>query len=150
METFRFDYEYEFDYEYDFLETFRFDYEFDYSKYVSFFSVSVNDTVSFYALQVAIDQMQNKVKELQAVITANPPDMKRLQLKLQGSISVTVSFLLRPLLLWGVGWGFSICVQCGSLLGEVDPWSNGCYTGLPQRLDAYVLSVVETKTSTAL
>ena len=128
METFRFDYEYEFDYEYDFLETFRFDYEFDYSKYVSFFSVSVNDTVSFYALQVAIDQMQNKVKELQAVITANPPDMKRLQLKLQGSISVTVSFLLRPCFC-GVWGGDSVFVFNVALFWE--RWTRGV-TGATQ------------------
>ena len=51
---------------------------------------------SFFNLlcQVAIDQMQNKVKELQTVITANPPDMKKLQLKLQGSISATVCIFL--------------------------------------------------------
>ena len=34
--------------------------------------------------------MQNKVKELNNVITQNPPDMKKLQLVLQGSISVQV------------------------------------------------------------
>ena len=39
----------------------------------------------FY-LQVAFDEMQNKVKELNNVITQNPPDMK----KLQGSVSVQV------------------------------------------------------------
>ena len=32
--------------------------------------------------------MQNKVKELYNVITQNPPDMKKLQLVLQGSVSV--------------------------------------------------------------
>ena len=34
--------------------------------------------------------MQNKVKELNNVITQNPPDMKKLQLVLQGSVSVQV------------------------------------------------------------
>lgn len=34
--------------------------------------------------------MQNKVKELNNVIAQNPPDMKKLQLVLQGSISVQV------------------------------------------------------------
>lgn len=41
-------------------------------------------------LQVAFDEMQNKVKELNNVITQNPPDMKKLQLVLQGSVSVQV------------------------------------------------------------
>lgn len=35
--------------------------------------------------------MQNKVKELDNVITQNPPDMKKLQLVLQGSVSVQVN-----------------------------------------------------------
>ena len=35
--------------------------------------------------------MQNKVKELNNVITQNPPDMKKLQLVLQGSVSVQVN-----------------------------------------------------------
>jgi len=34
--------------------------------------------------------MQNKVKELNNVIAQNPPDMKKLQLVLQGSVSVQV------------------------------------------------------------
>lgn len=34
--------------------------------------------------------MQNKVKELNNVINQNPPDMKKLQLVLQGSVSVQV------------------------------------------------------------
>ena len=34
--------------------------------------------------------MQNKVKELNNVITQNPPDIKKLQLVLQGSVSVQV------------------------------------------------------------
>ena len=41
-------------------------------------------------LQVAFDEMQNKVKELNNVIAQNPPDMKKLQLVLQGSVSVQV------------------------------------------------------------
>ena len=35
--------------------------------------------------------MQNKVQELNNVITQNPPDMKKLQLVLQGSVSVQVN-----------------------------------------------------------
>ena len=34
--------------------------------------------------------MQNKVKELNHVISLEPPDMKKLQLKLAGSVSVQV------------------------------------------------------------
>lgn len=45
---------------------------------------------SFCEFQVAFDEMQNKVKELNNVITQNPPDMKKLQLVLQGSVSVQV------------------------------------------------------------
>lgn len=42
-------------------------------------------------VEVAFDEMQNKVKELNNVIAQNPPDMKKLQLVLQGSISVQVN-----------------------------------------------------------
>ena len=45
-------------------------------------------------LQVAFDEMQNKVKELNNVIAQNPPDMKKLQLVLQGSVSVQVRIRL--------------------------------------------------------
>lgn len=34
--------------------------------------------------------MQNKVRELEQVTSQTPPDMKRLQLVLQGSVSVQV------------------------------------------------------------
>ncbi|XP_073255433.1 dedicator of cytokinesis protein 11-like [Porites lutea] len=42
-------------------------------------------------VEVAFDEMQNKVKELNNVIAQNPPDMKKLQLVLQGSVSVQVN-----------------------------------------------------------
>ncbi|XP_048588509.1 dedicator of cytokinesis protein 9 isoform X4 [Nematostella vectensis] len=42
-------------------------------------------------VEVAYDEMQNKVKELEQVTTQSPPDMKRLQLVLQGSVSVQVN-----------------------------------------------------------
>lgn len=42
-------------------------------------------------VEVAFDEMQNKVKELNNVINQNPPDMKKLQLVLQGSVSVQVN-----------------------------------------------------------
>eukprot|EP00795_Rhopilema_esculentum_P016504 gene16504-7923_t len=42
-------------------------------------------------LEVAIEEMQTRLKELDHVINLNPPDMKKLQLKLQGSVSVQVN-----------------------------------------------------------
>jgi len=41
-------------------------------------------------LEVAIEEMQTRLKDLDHVINLNPPDMKKLQLKLQGSVSVQV------------------------------------------------------------
>ena len=35
--------------------------------------------------------MQTRLKDLDHVINLNPPDMKKLQLKLQGSVSVQVA-----------------------------------------------------------
>lgn len=40
--------------------------------------------------QVAIDEMQKKVQEINEVTISNPPDMKKLQLKLQGSVGTQV------------------------------------------------------------
>ena len=45
-------------------------------------------------IQVAIDEMQNRVKDLNHVISLDPPDMKKLQLKLGGSVSVQVIFTM--------------------------------------------------------
>lgn len=45
----------------------------------------------YFFYKVAFDEMQNKVQELNNVITQNPPDMKKLQLVLQGSVSVQVN-----------------------------------------------------------
>ncbi|XP_031567360.1 dedicator of cytokinesis protein 11-like isoform X3 [Actinia tenebrosa] len=42
-------------------------------------------------VEVAFDEMQNKVRELEQVTSQTPPDMKRLQLVLQGSVSVQVN-----------------------------------------------------------
>lgn len=42
-------------------------------------------------IEVAIDEMESRVKELSEIINASPPDIKKLQLKLQGSISVQVN-----------------------------------------------------------
>lgn len=58
----------------------------------------------FSEFQVAFDEMQNKVKELNNVITQNPPDMKKLQLILQGSVSVQVWKIKRP--------RYSRCCNC--------------------------------------
>lgn len=41
-------------------------------------------------IEGAIDEMQKKVQELQDVVAATTPDFKKLQLKLQGSVSVQV------------------------------------------------------------
>ena len=66
----------------------------------------------FFFNQVAFDEMQNKVKELNNVITQNPPDMKKLQLVLQGSVSVQVneSFDMILFLEVGEGWRLSSTV----------------------------------------
>eukprot|EP00794_Sanderia_malayensis_P010919 gene10919-12079_t len=42
-------------------------------------------------LEVAIEEMQTRLNELDHVINLSPPDMKKLQLKLQGSVSVQVN-----------------------------------------------------------
>ncbi|XP_047129888.1 dedicator of cytokinesis protein 9 isoform X1 [Hydra vulgaris] len=42
-------------------------------------------------IEVAIDEMRSKVKELNQVISLDPPDMKKLQLKLGGTVSVQVN-----------------------------------------------------------
>lgn len=41
-------------------------------------------------IEVAIDQMQTKVAEMREVVNMSHPDLKRLQLKLQGSVSAQV------------------------------------------------------------
>lgn len=42
-------------------------------------------------IEVAIDEMLHKVSDLQAVVSQQIPDVKKLQLKLQGSVSVQVN-----------------------------------------------------------
>ncbi|XP_063429493.1 dedicator of cytokinesis protein 9-like isoform X5 [Mytilus trossulus] len=42
-------------------------------------------------IEVAIDQMQTKVAEMKEVVNMSHPDLKRLQLKLQGSVSAQVN-----------------------------------------------------------
>ncbi|KAF1745392.1 hypothetical protein MXB_4772 [Myxobolus squamalis] len=42
-------------------------------------------------IEVAIDEMKTQVKDLKFLVNLKPPDMKGLQLKLQGSVCVTVN-----------------------------------------------------------
>ena len=47
--------------------------------------------ISLSPIEVAIDEMQNKLSELADVVLAQEIDVKRLQLRLQGSVAVTVN-----------------------------------------------------------
>lgn len=51
-------------------------------------------------IEVAIDEMSGKVGELRALCSASEVDMIRLQLKLQGSISVQVCVLYMCVFVW--------------------------------------------------
>ena len=53
-------------------------------------------------IEVAIDEMETRVRELSEIVHATPTDIKKLQLKLQGSISVQVRVF------------FLICKSCSS------------------------------------
>ena len=44
-------------------------------------------------IEVAIDEMQNKAADIEEVVHQHTPDLKKIQLKLQGSISVQVCTL---------------------------------------------------------
>lgn len=44
-------------------------------------------------IEVAIDEMQARISELEEVVQLQPTDLKKLQLKLQGSISVQVNMI---------------------------------------------------------
>lgn len=50
-------------------------------------------------IEVAIDEMQARICELEEVVRMQPTDLKKLQLKLQGSISVQVCLNLFQLLI---------------------------------------------------
>lgn len=52
--------------------------------------VSTREIIELSPIEVAIDEMQTKVSELEEVILP-PADVKKLQLRLQGSIAVTVN-----------------------------------------------------------
>lgn len=53
--------------------------------------VSSRRTKDLNPIEVAVDEMQTRVTELEEVVHGNPHDLKKLQLKLQGSISVQVN-----------------------------------------------------------
>lgn len=48
-------------------------------------------TLELSPIEVAIDEMQNRVSELEDVVFTNPTDAKKLQLLLQGSVCVQVN-----------------------------------------------------------
>ncbi|KAK3096056.1 hypothetical protein FSP39_022605 [Pinctada imbricata] len=52
--------------------------------------VSKSEDVILKPIEVAIDQMQNKVVDMREVVNLPRPDVKKLQLKLQGSVSAQV------------------------------------------------------------
>lgn len=52
--------------------------------------VKERQSIELCPIEVAIDEMQNRVVELEGVVTA-PIDVKKLQLRLQGSVAVTVN-----------------------------------------------------------
>lgn len=47
--------------------------------------------VELTPIEVAIDEMQNRVMELEDVVFSQPNDVKKLQLRLQGSVCVQVN-----------------------------------------------------------
>ncbi|XP_066266769.1 dedicator of cytokinesis protein 9-like isoform X2 [Branchiostoma lanceolatum] len=53
--------------------------------------VVYHKTQELKPVEVAVDEMQQKTAELRELVTRDPPDMKKLQLKLQGSVSVQVN-----------------------------------------------------------
>lgn len=56
--------------------------------------VKKTDTV-LQPIEVAIDEMQNKVVDIREVVNLSRPDLKKLQLKLQGSVSTQVNVKLQ-------------------------------------------------------
>lgn len=48
-------------------------------------------TTELSPIEVAIDEMQTRVSELEDVVFTNPTDVKKLQLLLQGSVCVQVN-----------------------------------------------------------
>lgn len=52
--------------------------------------VKKTDSV-LHPIEVAIDEMQSKVVDIREVVNLSRPDLKKLQLKLQGSVSAQVN-----------------------------------------------------------
>lgn len=52
--------------------------------------VKKTDSV-LHPIEVAIDEMQSKVVDIREVVNLSRPDLKKLQLRLQGSVSAQVS-----------------------------------------------------------
>lgn len=53
--------------------------------------VTSKRTTELSPIEVAIDEMQTRVSELEDVVFSQPTDAKKLQLKLQGSVCVQVN-----------------------------------------------------------
>lgn len=54
--------------------------------------VKKTDSV-LHPIEVAIDEMQSKVVDIREVVNLSRPDLKKLQLRLQGSVSAQVTLL---------------------------------------------------------
>ncbi|XP_042890658.1 dedicator of cytokinesis protein 9-like isoform X3 [Penaeus japonicus] len=65
------------------------DYHFPYVK--KRIQIVETEVLEMSPIEVAIDEMESRVKELLEIINKHPTDVKKLQLKLQGSISVQVN-----------------------------------------------------------
>ncbi|XP_045133980.1 dedicator of cytokinesis protein 9-like isoform X2 [Portunus trituberculatus] len=65
------------------------DYSFPYVK--KRILVNHTEVLEMSPIEVAIDEMESRAKELKEIINKKPTDVKKLQLKLQGSISVQVN-----------------------------------------------------------
>lgn len=54
-------------------------------------TVSERRTMELSPIEVALDEMKQRVQELEEVALVSPTDAKKLQLRLQGSVCVTVN-----------------------------------------------------------
>lgn len=57
-------------------------------------TVKDRQIVELSPIEVAIDEMQTKISELEEVVLAQTIDVKKLQLRLQGSVAVQVKILI--------------------------------------------------------
>ncbi|MPC66516.1 Dedicator of cytokinesis protein 9 [Portunus trituberculatus] len=67
------------------------DYSFPYVKKRILVNHTEVKVLEMSPIEVAIDEMESRAKELKEIINKKPTDVKKLQLKLQGSISVQVN-----------------------------------------------------------